>query len=143
MYHISKSAIVRYSAEQMYQLVNQIDNYPQFLDWCSSAAILNQSERHITAIIKINKGAFNQSFTTINTLTPNQKIDMQLKDGPFKQLNGTWVFTKLGDNACKVELELVFGFSSKLTDIAISPIFTTIANAQLECFVARAKTIYR
>ncbi len=141
MHHISKSAIVPYSAQQMYQLVNQIDDYPKFLNWCSDGSILNQTESQITASVKINKGAFNQTFTTINTLTLNQRIDMQLKDGPFKQLSGAWIFTRLNDKACKVELELSFSFSSKLMDIAISPIFTKIANSQLDSFVARAKQL--
>lgn len=142
MHHISKNAIVAYSCKQMYQLVNQIDDYPKFLNWCSQACILNQTDTQITASININQSAFNQSFTTINTLTPNKRIDMQLKEGPFKHLSGTWEFIPLGDNACKIELQLQFNFASKLIDIAISPIFTRIANTQLEAFIARAKQVY-
>jgi len=142
MHHISKSAIVPYSCEQMYQLVNQVDDYPKFLNWCSSACILNQTDDKITASVSINKSAFNQTFTTINTLTNNQRIDMQLKDGPFSHLSGAWIFTALSDNACKVELELEFSFSSKIIDVAISPIFTSIANSQLEAFITRAKVVY-
>ncbi len=142
MHHISKSAIVPYSCEQMYQLVNQVDDYPKFLNWCSSACILNQTDAQITASVSINKSAFNQTFTTINTLTSNQRIDMQLKDGPFKHLSGAWIFTALSDNACKVELELQFSFSSKVIDVTISPIFTSIANSQLEAFITRAKAVY-
>lgn len=142
MHHISKSAIVPYSCEQMYQLVNQVDDYPKFLNWCSSACILNQTDDEITASVSIKKSAFNQTFTTINTLTTNQRIDMQLKDGPFDHLSGAWIFTTLNDNACKVELELEFSFSSKIVDMAISPIFTSIANSQLDAFVTRAKVVY-
>jgi ribosome-associated toxin RatA of RatAB toxin-antitoxin module len=142
MHQLSKSALVPYSAEQMYQLVNQVDDYPKFLNWCSDASILKQTSAQITASVKINKSGFNQSFTTINTLTPNQRIDMQLKEGMFKQLKGAWVFTQLNDSACKIELTLAFSFSSKIVDLAISPIFTSIANSQLEAFVARAKVVY-
>lgn len=131
-----------YSAEQMYQLVNQVDDYPKFLNWCSDASILKQTSDQIIASVEINKSGFNQSFTTINTLTPNQRIDMKLKEGMFKQLNGAWVFTKLNDQACKIELNLSFSFSSKILDLAISPIFTSIANSQLDAFVARAKVVY-
>ena len=131
-----------YSAEQMYQLVNQVDDYPKFLNWCSDASILKQTSDEIIASVEINKSGFNQSFTTINTLTPNQRIDMKLKEGMFKQLNGAWVFTKLNDQACKIELSLNFSFSSKILDLAISPIFTSIANSQLDAFVARAKVVY-
>ncbi|MDC9726996.1 MAG: type II toxin-antitoxin system RatA family toxin [Candidatus Thioglobus sp.] len=142
MHQLSKSALVPYSAEQMYQLVNQVDEYPKFLNWCSNASILKQTSEQITASVEINKTGLTQSFTTINTLTPNQRIDMQLKEGLFKQLTGAWVFTKLNDQACKVELNLSFSFSSKVVDMAISPIFTSIANSQLEAFVARAKAVY-
>lgn len=126
----------------MYQLVNQVNQYPQFLNWCSDASILKQSDDKIIASVKINKGIFNQIFTTINTLTPHQKIDMQLKEGPFKHLSGAWIFTKLSSSACKIELNLEFSFSSKLVDITISPIFTSIANSQLDAFIARAKQVY-
>ncbi len=142
MHQIYKSAIVPYSCSQMYQLVNQINDYPEFLNWCSSASILNQTEREITASVSINKSAFNQTFTTINTLTSDARIDMQLKDGPFKQLQGAWIFTALSDSACKISLELEFSFASRLVDIAIAPIFTAISNAQLDAFVERAKNIY-
>ncbi len=142
MHQLSKSALVPYSAEQMYQLVNQVDDYPKFLNWCSDASILKQTSDQITASVEINKSGFNQSFTTINTLTLNQRIDMQLKEGMFKQLKGAWVFTQLNDSACKIELTLAFSFSSKIVDLAISPIFTSIANSQLEAFVARAKVVY-
>ena len=142
MHHISKSAIVPYSCEQMYQLVNQVNNYPEFLNWCSSASILNQTDDEITASVSIKKSAFNQTFTTVNTLTSNQRIDMKLKDGPFNRLSGAWIFTTLRNNACKVELELEFSFSSKIVDMAISPIFTSIANSQLDAFISRAKAVY-
>jgi ribosome-associated toxin RatA of RatAB toxin-antitoxin module len=142
MHQLSKSALVPYSAEQMYQLVNQVDDYPKFLIWCSDASILKQTSDQIIASVEINKSGFNQSFTTINTLTHNQRIDMKLKEGMFKQLNGAWVFTRLNDQACKIELSLNFSFSSKILDLAISPIFTSIANSQLEAFVARAKVVY-
>ena len=142
MHQLSKSAIVPYSCEQMYQLVNQVNDYPEFLNWCSSARILNQTDDEVTASVTINKSSFNQTFTTVNTLTNYRRIDMRLKEGIFKQLNGTWVFTKLNNTACKVELSLSFSFSSKIVDMAIAPIFTKIANSQLEAFIARAKTVY-
>lgn len=142
MHQLSKSAIVPYSAEQMYQLVNQVDDYPKFLNWCSNASILKQTEDKIIASVEINKAGLKQNFTTINTLTPNQRIDMSLKEGLFKELKGTWKFTKLNDNACKIELTLSFSFSSKIVDLAIAPIFTSIANSQLDAFISRAKVVY-
>jgi ribosome-associated toxin RatA of RatAB toxin-antitoxin module len=142
LHHISKSAIVPYSPQQMFALVNAINDYPQFLNWCSGASILNQSERQITASVEINKGGLKQKFTTKNTLRAFDLIEMELLDGPFETLSGQWRFEALGDNAAKVSLELQFSFKSRLMDIALSPIFTQIANSQLDAFVVRAKQVY-
>ncbi|MCS5591975.1 MAG: type II toxin-antitoxin system RatA family toxin [Gammaproteobacteria bacterium] len=142
MHYISKSAIVPYSPQQMFALVNAINDYPQFLNWCSGASILNQYEEQITASVEINKGGLRQTFITKNTLHAFDLIEMELLDGPFKTLSGQWRFEALGENAAKVGLELQFSFKSRLMDIALSPIFTQIANSQLDAFVARAKQVY-
>jgi len=142
MHHISKSAIVPYSPQQMFELVNNIDDYSQFLNWCDSSSILNQSENQITASVKINTGGMKQSFSTLNTLTPFKSIEMQLIDGPFDELSGEWRFEALGENATKIHLTLQFEFKSMLIDMAVSSIFKKIANSQLDAFVSRAKDIY-
>jgi len=142
MHHISKSAIVPYTPQQMFELVNNIDDYSQFLNWCDSSSILNQSDNQITASVQINQGGLKQSFSTLNTLTPYKSIEMQLLDGPFDELSGEWRFETLGENAAKVHLTLQFKFKSMLIDMALSPIFKSIANSQLDAFVARAKYIY-
>jgi len=133
---------VPYSPQQMFALVNAINDYPQFLNWCSGASILNQSDTEITASVEINKGGLKQKFTTKNTLCAFNLIEMELLDGPFKTLSGQWRFDALGDNAAKVALELQFSFKSRLMDIALSPIFTQIANSQLDAFVVRAKQVH-
>jgi len=126
----------------MYTLVNNINDYPQFLNWCEGASILNQSDDQITASVQINKGGLKQTFSTLNTLKPFRLIEMQLLEGPFEQLSGEWRFESLGDDATKVFLNLQFKFKSKLLDISLSPIFTKITNSQLDAFVERAKKIY-
>ncbi len=126
----------------MFELVNNINDYPQFLNWCEDVSILNQSDDQITASVQINKGGLKQTFSTENTLRPFRLIEMQLLDGPFEQLSGEWRFEPLGENGAKVFLNLEFKFESKLLDMSLSPIFTKIANSQLDAFVARAKKIY-
>ncbi len=126
----------------MFELVNNIDDYSQFLNWCDFSSILNQSDDQITASVQINQGGLKQSFSTLNTLTPYKSIEMQLLDGPFDELSGEWRFETLGENASKVHLTLQFKFKSMLIDMALSPIFKSIANSQLDAFVARAKYIY-
>ncbi|MDE0948684.1 MAG: type II toxin-antitoxin system RatA family toxin [Candidatus Thioglobus sp.] len=142
MHRISKSAIVPYTPQQMFELVNNIDDYSQFLNWCDSSSILNQSEDQITASVEINKGGIKQAFSTLNTLTPYESISMELIDGPFDELTGEWRFEPLGENAAKIHLDLQFKFKSMLIDMALSPVFKNIANSQLDSFVARAKYIY-
>ncbi|MDB9864534.1 type II toxin-antitoxin system RatA family toxin [Candidatus Thioglobus sp.] len=142
MHRISKSAIVPYTPQQMFELVNNINDYSQFLNWCDSSSILNQSDDQITASVEINKGGIKQTFSTLNTLTPYQSIEMELVDGPFDELSGEWRFEPLGENAAKIHLDLQFKFKSMLIDMALSPVFKNIANSQLDSFVARAKYIY-
>ncbi len=126
----------------MFELVNNIDDYSQFLNWCDSSSILNQSDDQITASVQINQGGLKQSFSTLNTLTPYKSIEMQLLDGPFDELSGEWRFETLGENASKVHLTLQFKFKSMLIDMALSPVFKSITNSQLDAFVSRAKYIY-
>ena len=126
----------------MFELVNNIDDYSQFLNWCDSSSILNQSDDQITASVEINKGGIKQTFSTLNTLTPYQSIAMELVEGPFDELSGEWRFEPLGENAAKIHLDLQFKFKSMLIDMALSPVFKNIANSQLDSFVARAKYIY-
>jgi ribosome-associated toxin RatA of RatAB toxin-antitoxin module len=142
MHHISKSAIVPYSSEKMFNLVNDIANYPLFLNWCCASEIISQTDDEIIASVTVNQSVFKQSFTTINTLEKDKKIYMKLKEGPFKELLGTWVFTQFDENASKVELDLSFSFSNKLVDLSLSPIFSHIASSQLDAFVQRARQVY-
>jgi ribosome-associated toxin RatA of RatAB toxin-antitoxin module len=142
MHRISKSAIVPYTPQQMFELVNNINDYSQFLNWCDSSSILNQSDNQITASVEINKGGIKQTFSTLNTLTPYKSIAMELVDGPFDVLSGEWRFAPLGDNAAKIHLDIQFKFKSMLIDMALSPVFKNIANSQLDSFVERAKYIY-
>ena len=106
MHRISKSAIVPYSPQQMFELVNNINDYSNFLNWCDYSSILNETGNQITASVQINKNGFKQSFTTNNTSMPFESIKMQLLDGPFDELSGEWRFEALGDSAAKVYLDL-------------------------------------
>ncbi len=142
MAHISRSALVPYSTEQMYHLVDSIPLYPQFLPWCRTAQEYERNSEEVKASIEIAKGAVTKHFTTLNRLEPHKSIEMQLVDGPFKHLHGFWRFSPLQSNACKVSLDLDFEFSNKLLSLAIGPIFNQIANTLVDSFVERAKKLY-
>jgi len=142
MPHISRSALVPFSAEQMYSLVNDVDAYPQFLPGCTGSRVLDKTDNSMTAAVDVAKAGISKTFTTKNTLTSNQSIDMQLVDGPFRKLMGGWHFTALSPEACKVELNLDFEFTNKLIELAFGKIFKELAGNMVQAFTQRAKEVY-
>jgi ribosome-associated toxin RatA of RatAB toxin-antitoxin module len=139
---IQRSALVGFSAGQMFSLVNDVDSYAHFLPWCRSSRILSSSEDEMRAEIEIAHGALQRSFTTRNLLQSNKMIEMRLEQGPFRHLNGFWRFESLTDGACRVSLDLDFEFSNRLIGLAMGPIFSQIANSLVDSFCRRAEIIY-
>lgn len=132
-----------YSPEEMYNLVNDVAAYPDFLPWCKSAHIISESDDMIEASVEIAKGSLNKSFSTRNLLQKNKIIEMKLLEGPFKHLEGFWRFIPLKDpSACKVTLDLEFEFESKLIGLAAGPVFSKIANTLVDSFSKRAVDVY-
>ncbi|MCW8851078.1 MAG: type II toxin-antitoxin system RatA family toxin [Gammaproteobacteria bacterium] len=143
MSHIKRSALVHYSPSEMYQLVNNVGEYASFLPWCRSSEVKTESDTEMVASVEIAKGVLNKTFTTHNQLDKDRRIELQLVDGPFKNLSGYWQFDSLKtDNACKVTLELDFDFDSAMMSIAAKPIFTQIANSLVDSFCKRAVEVY-
>ena len=139
---IQRSALVNYSAEAMYDLVNDVDAYPQFLPGCKDSKVLASESDMMKASLLVAKAGVRQWFTTKNTLEPARHIHMQLIDGPFKRLSGGWTFSALSDEACKIELNLEFEFTSKLTELAFGKIFNALAASMVKAFTERAKQVY-
>ena len=139
---IQRSALVAFSAESMFQLVNDVESYPEFLPGCAQSRIDNQSENAMRASLLIAKAGVKQWFTTQNALTQNSKIEMQLVDGPFSHLSGGWQFIPLSESACKIELQLNFEFSSRLAQAAFGKVFNSIAASMVDAFTRRAKEVY-
>lgn len=132
-----------FSPVQMYDLVNDITAYPQFLPWCDKSEILQQSDTQIDAALSIAKSGIRQRFATRNTLVQNSSVSMQLLEGPFKQLTGRWQFDVIGDNqGCRVTLDMNFEFSTPLLGATLNPIFTHIAGSLVDAFCRRAQDIY-
>ena len=138
---IKRSALLPYSAEFMYQLVNDIEAYPDFLPWCGGARVMHANDESMEASILISKTGMNHWFSTRNRLTPNQRIEMTLLEGPFERLDGTWRFSELADSGCKIELELDFETRRGLAAKLISPAFTAIANTLVDAFCSRARAL--
>jgi ribosome-associated toxin RatA of RatAB toxin-antitoxin module len=139
---VEKSVLVGYSTQQMFDLVDQIEDYPQFLPWCGGTSIKLRQDSLVVATIQIDYLQLKQSFTTENTSQAPHTIQMRLHEGPFQQLDGLWRFTELNQEACKVDLRLHYEFSSKLIESLVNPVFSLIAGTLVDAFVARAEKIY-
>jgi ribosome-associated toxin RatA of RatAB toxin-antitoxin module len=139
---VHKSVLLNYSAEQMFALVDRVEDYPAFLPWCGGVEVRERSVDKLVAAIQINYHGVKQSFTTENSNTPPTRMQMRLVEGPFRHLDGTWQFTALRADACKVEFELHYEFSSKILEKLIGPVFTKIADSFVDSFCKRAEVVY-
>lgn len=142
MARIERSALVAFSAEKMFALVNDIAAYPQFMDGCKGAEVLEQSETEVVARLDLSKAGISHSFVTRNQLTPPTSMTLSLEEGPFSHLQGEWSFHVLADDACKVSLQLEFEFSNKLIAMAASKWFEGVANQLVDGLVKRAQVVY-
>jgi ribosome-associated toxin RatA of RatAB toxin-antitoxin module len=139
---VHKSVFLGYSAQQMFDLVARIEDYPKFLPWCGGVEIKERNGETVVASVGINYHGVKQSFTTCNENTPGSAIKMKLVDGPFKCLDGVWTFKALRDDACKIDLDLHYEFSSALLAKLVGPVFGMIANSMVDSFCKRAETVY-
>lgn len=139
---VHKSVFLGYSAEQMFALVAKVEDYPQFLPWCGGVDVRERTDNTVVASVGINYHGVRQKFTTSNVNTPPTTIKMQLVDGPFKCLDGVWTFKALREDACKIELDLHYEFSSLLLEGLVGPVFGMIANSMVDSFCKRAETVY-
>ena len=142
MTSINKFALVPYSPAQMYALVDNIEAYPEFLPWCRSSRVLSRSEDEVRATIELSKGGVEKAFTTCNRNQKNKMIEMRLLEGPFKRLDGFWRFDALGEDGCKVSLDLEFEFASRMLGMVVGPVFSQVANSLVDSFQQRAVDVY-
>jgi len=126
----------------MFDLVADMEAYPQFLPWCDSAEILLREDYRICGRMVVARLGIRQAFTTCNRFVPGQHMELELVDGPFRKLHGAWSFLPLRDDACKVELQLEFELSGKLIDKAFGSVFNQIANSLVDAFCKRAEDVY-
>ncbi|WP_126454562.1 type II toxin-antitoxin system RatA family toxin [Sulfuriflexus mobilis] len=139
---ISKSALVPYSAAEMYALVNDIPAYPDFLPWCGASSVLDSNEDEIRARVELVRSGIKKSFTTLNRLQKDKMIEMRLVEGPFQHLEGFWRFESLNETACKVMFDIEFEFSSKILAMTVGPVFSQITSTIVDAFSKRAVEVY-
>lgn len=140
---VSRSALVNFSAQQMFDLINDIEAYPEYMDGCVGAKILKREGDWLEARLDLRKAGVGQSFVTRNHLQPPEKMTMSLLNGPFKSLQGCWSLTPLGEQACKVNFELEFELSNKLLGMAVGKLFESVATKQVDALCERARQVYR
>ena len=147
MKQVQKSVLLEYSAREMYDLVTGVERYPEFLPWCNKAEVLDASETQMTARLGLAYMGVRHTFTTRNTQAPAESVLVELVDGPFSVLDGSWIFHPLGKpggeaTACKIDFDMRYAFASKALEIVVSPVFDRIANTFVDSFVKRAVQVY-
>lgn len=143
MVKLERSALVGYSAAEMFDLVNDIEHYPQFMHGCKSAKVLSSSENELVGELCLAKAGISHCFTTRNLLSRPTRIDMQLVSGNFSTFRASWIFTVLTDAACKVTLNMEFEFKTGLLEYAAEKLFSSSANSLVDAVVARAAVVYQ
>lgn len=139
---VEKTVLVAHSAERMFNLVDRVEEYPNFLPWCGGASVTELDDATVHATVHIDYHHLKQSFTTENVRRPPHQIDMTLQRGPFKHLDGSWLFIPLSDSACKIAFSLHYDFSSRLLEKLVGPVFHYIANSFVDAFIQRAEKVY-
>ena len=142
MAEVVKSVLVPYSAAEMFELVDRVEDYPKFLPWCGGTELHRRDERITEATIRINYLAVSQGFTTENTKRHPEEMLIRLKRGPFRKMEGYWHFKPLKDVACKIEFMLHYEFSSHLLEKVLGPVFSMVTNSLVDAFVHRVEKVY-
>ena len=145
MKHVQKSVLLWYSPHEMYSLVTAVEEYPKFLPWCERAEVLERHPEGVTARLWLAYMGVRHSFTTRTVEVPDQTVNIDLVDGPFSQLDGTWRFVPIGAaavQACKVEFDLCYAFTRGALEGLIGPVFDRIANTFVDAFVRRAEQVH-
>lgn len=142
MSEIVRSALVEYSARDMYLLVENIEAYPEFLPWCRSTRVLERVDGRTVATLVIGLKGIDQSFTTENLNNPGSSIDLRLIEGPFKAFRARWNFQALNDSAARIEFSISYTLSSGLLARVLGPVFDQIANTMVDAFIGRAEVVY-
>ena len=139
---IDRSALLTFSAQQMYELVNDVESYPKFMHGCIDARIVSRSDGQIIGELTLGKAGLKYTIVTRNTLSPFSEMTMELVKGPFKEFSATWNFIALTEDACKVTLKMEFSFAGGIVDFALEKMFNKSANTLVDALVERAHTVY-
>jgi ribosome-associated toxin RatA of RatAB toxin-antitoxin module len=141
MRQVTRSALVAQPPGRMFALINDVERYPDFVPGCTHARIESRTPTEIIATIGVRRGPMQAEITTRNTLEPDRRITMTLVRGPFRELEGEWKLTPVGEAGCKVELFMRFAFANRMSGLVLEPIFEQTATSLVDAFVARARAL--
>src|SRR6187399_1885071 len=139
MREVKRTALIAESPARMYELINDIERYPEFVPWCTAARIESRKAGEVVASLTIKRGPLRAEFATRNLLEPDTRILMQFVSGPFRVLEGLWTLTPLGDLGCRVEFEMRFEFANRVAGTLFAPLFEDTAASLVDAFVKRAR----
>ena len=139
---IRRKARVPYSATQMFDLVNDVRAYPEFLPWCQAATVQLSRDDRLEATLDVGVGVVHKQFSTRNRLNRPRSIEIELLQGPFRKLTGAWRFDDLSEDGCEVALALDFDVSSMPLKFLFEPFFEELARSQMDAFIKRAEIVY-
>ena len=139
---VQRSALVPFTAQQMFDLVQDVESYPEFLPWCRRASVDESDATRVLATLEIAKGPLRKSFTTENRIRAPERIEMSLVKGPFRSLEGAWTFQDLAGDGARVSLEMRFEMAGALLARTLTPVFSEIANTLVDAFCRRARALY-
>ncbi len=142
MVDINRSALLPFSAEQVFGLVNNVADYSLYMDGCVGTEVFESSDAHMIARLDLEKGPMKYSFVTRNKLVPFEHIYMDLEEGPFTKFEGKWTFRPLSEHACKVTLDIKFTMSNVLAGRAASKLVASLGNTLVDSLSKRANQIY-
>ena len=142
MARIDKSVIVSHPAQRMFELVDAVEAYPEFLPWCGRTEVVHRDAETTLATIGIDYRFVRQSFTTRNRKEEGKRIDIALEKGPFRRLQGHWEFISLSAEACKIQFAMEYEFASRLLEKLAGPVFGYIVGSLVDAFVRRADSVY-
>lgn len=139
MREVKRTALIAEAPARMYQLINDIEHYPEFVPWCSAARVESRTDAFVVATLTIKRGPLRAEFTTRNLLETDRRVLMQFVSGPFRVLEGLWTLTPLGDLGCRVELEMRFEFANRVAGALFEPLFEDTVSSLVDAFVKRAR----
>lgn len=141
MRQVTRSALVAQPPSRMFSLINDVERYPEFVPGCTHARIESRTADEIVATIGVRRGPLQAEITTRNALEPDRRITMTLVKGPFRELEGEWTLTPVGEEGCRVQLYMRFAFANRMSAVVFEPMFEQTASALVDAFIARAREL--